>query len=82
MMPPIVWKKSRDGSWLAWVGSIVLAQVVPREDGVVVYSVDGIAARRISKSYGEVSSVRQAKSSVARVWKDWWCEITEGKPRW
>lgn len=65
------WQKFADHTWVAKLGDVTIAMIGERLDGSCFYQVDGIRTKWITKGYGDVGSIAQAKLSVERAWRDW-----------
>lgn len=80
--PRIRWTRGLGGdSTHAWVGGMLLGGVLTRHDGVVIYHVEGVTTRWVTKGHGEVKTIAQGKASVRRAWRAWWAQLSE-QPRW
>lgn len=61
--------------WHAISGDLEIGHVLRRSiDGQVVYKVDAVSTRWITKGHGEVASIESGKRAVARAWKAW-CDL-------
>lgn len=58
--------------WHAMSGDLEIGHVLRRSiDGQVVYKVDAVSTRWITKGHGEVASIASGKRAIARAWKEW-----------
>lgn len=63
---------SRPECWLAMSGDLEIGFVLRRSiDGSIVYKVDAVSTRYITKGHGEVASIASGKRSVERAWTAW-----------
>lgn len=62
--------KNSDSLW-AYSGAGEIGFVVPRDDGSVVWQINGVSMRWIGKGRGETRSIRTAKIALERNWNKW-----------
>lgn len=69
----------RDGQlsecWLAISGDLIIGHVLRRStDGQVVYKLDAVHTRHITKAHGEVATIASGKRAISRAWSAW-CKL-------
>ncbi|MGV7119572.1 hypothetical protein [Sphingopyxis sp. 550A] len=58
--------------WHAMSGNLEIGHVLRRSiDGQVVYKVDAVSTRWITKGHGEVASIASGKRAIERAWQAW-----------
>lgn len=76
-MTALRWEKDPDldECWIAFSGQLSVGHVLRRRtDGLVVYKIDAVSTRSITKGHGNVATIASGKRAVERGWRAW-CEL-------